>query len=209
VKSPHGIFCGNFLSNVGSWKVCQKGWCAKCYKAHPGLDFHIHKEQNEVNLSWVKKGEDMRFLEGIDGAFLVVPFQCDTCWFRVLQGREPRVGSYQDNRIYAHIRRVNLDLIWSRAPGTIASTRDNVKMMIKMWRELGVDIGLPSLGPWPEEDKVGFRVALAQVRYSQRPGINAGTHLQFDTVRKMRTDFNHVYEVGKAIKGEKWQVLKG
>jgi hypothetical protein len=151
----------------------------------------------------------MRFLEGIDGAFLVVPFQCDYCWFRVLQGRELRVGSYQDNRIYAHIRRVNLDLIWSRAPGTIASTRDNVKMMIKMWRELGVDIGLPSLGPWPEEDRVGFRVALAQVRYSQRPGINASTHLQFDTVRKMRTAFNHIYEVGKAIKGEEVAGFKG
>jgi hypothetical protein len=160
-------------------------------------------------LSWVKKGEDTRFLEGIDGAFLVVPFQCDTCWFRVIQGRDPRVGSYQDNRIYAHIRRVNLDLIWSRAPGTIASARDNVKMMIRMWRELGVDIDLPSLGPWPEEDKVGFRVALAQVRYSQRPGINAGTHLQFDTVRKMRTAFNHVYEVGKAIRGEEVSGFKG
>ena len=173
------------------------------------MDFHIHREQNEVNLSWVKKGEDRRFLEGIDGAFLVVPFQCDTCWFRVLEKREPKINSYQDNRIYAHIRRVNLDLIWSRAPGTIASTRDNIKMMIRMWRELGVEIELPSLGPWPEEDKVGFRVALAQVRYSQRPGINAGTHLQFDTVRKMRTAFNHVYEVGKAIRADDIAGFKG
>jgi hypothetical protein len=173
------------------------------------LDFHIHQEQNEVNLSWVKKGEDRRMLEGIDGAFLVVPFQCDYCWFKVLEKREARVNSYQDNRIFGYIRRVNLDLIWSRAPGTIASTRDNVKMMIRMWKELGLKIDLPSLGPWPTEDRVGFRLALAQVRYSQRPGTNAGTHLQFDTVRKMRTAYNHIYEVGKAIEAKDIAGFKG
>ena len=75
-----------------------------------------------MNLAWIKKGEDNRFIEAIDGAFLVVPFQCDSCWFRCLEKREPRVGSYQDNRILIYIRRVNLDLIWSRAPGTIAAT---------------------------------------------------------------------------------------
>ena len=157
----------------------------------------------------MKKGEDRRFVEGIDGAFVVVPFQCDRCWFRSLEGREPRTGSYQDNRILIYIRRVNLDLIWSRAPGTIASARDNIKMMIKMWRELGISIDLPVLVPWPEKDKVGFRVALAQVRYSQRPGANEKTHLQFDTVRKMRTAYNHVYEVGKAINAINISGFKG
>ena len=173
------------------------------------MAFHIHREQNEVNLSWIKKGEDKRFTEGIDGAFLVVPFQCDRCWFRVLETREPRKNSYQDNRILGYIRRVNLDLIWSRAPGTISATRDSIKMMIKMWKELGLSIDLPSLGPWPEDDKVGFRVALAEVRYAQRPGVNASTHLQFDTVRKLRTAFNHVHEVGKAIAGVNISGFKG
>ena len=173
------------------------------------MAFHIHQEENEVNLSWVKKGDDRRFLEGIDGAYLLVPFQCDVCWFRALEKREPRVGSYQDNRILGYIRRVNLDLIWSRAPGTIASTRDNVRMMLKMWRELGLEIDLPTLGPWAPEDRVGFRIAMAQVRYSQRPGANESTHLQFDTVRKMRTAFNHVYEVGKAIRAEDHTGFKG
>ena len=125
------------------------------------MDFHIHREENEVNLSWVKKGEDRRFLEGIDRAYLLVPFQCDVCWFRSLEKREPRAGSYQDNRILGYIRRVNLDLIWSRAPGTIASTRDNIKMMLKMWRELGLEIDLLTLGPWSPDDRVGFKIAMA------------------------------------------------
>ena len=50
---------------------------------------------------------------------------------------------------------------------------------------------------------------MAQVCYSQRPGANANTHLQFDTVRKMRTAFNHVFEVGKAIKSETHTGFKG
>ena len=157
----------------------------------------------------MKKGEDKRFVEGIDGAFLVVPFQCDLCWFRSLEKRNPKVGSYQDNRILKYIRRVNLDVIWSRAPGTIASTKGNIKMMLKMWRELGISIDLPELGPWPEDDKVGFRVAMAQVRYSERPGANESTHLQFDTVRKMRTAYNHVYEVAKSISAINLSGFKG
>jgi hypothetical protein len=39
--------------------------------------------------------------------------------------------------------------------------------------------------------------------------VNAGTHLQFDTVRKMCTAFNHVHEVSKAIRGEEVSGFKG
>ena len=82
-------------------------------------------------------------------------------------------------------------------------------MMIKMWRELGVTIDLPTLGPWPSDDKVGFRVAMAQVRYSQRPGVNENTHLQFDTVRKLRTAFNHVHDVGRTLASTSISGFKG
>ena len=71
------------------------------------------------------------------------------------------------------------------------------------------DPNLPVLGPWATYDRIGFQIAMAQVRYSQRPGINASTHLQFDTVRKMRTAFNHVYEVGKAVSGTEVAGFKG
>ena len=209
IRSPHGIFCGNFSAKRGSLTTCQRGWCAACYKAPKNLDFHIHREQNEVNLSWIKKGEDKRFLQGIDGAFLVVPFQCDWCWFKALEDREPMANSYHDTCLMGYIRRVNLDLIWCRSPSTITSARDNVKMLITMWRELGMKIELPPLGPWPLKDEVGFRIAMAQVRYAQRPGTNASTHLQFDSVRKLRTAFAHLYSVSNAVAGVETSGFKG
>ena len=52
-----------------------------------------------------------------------------------------------------------------------------------------------NLGPWPVKDTVGFHVALAQLSYAQSKGRNKTEHLQFDTVRKLRTSASHVHEV--------------
>ena len=82
-------------------------------------------------------------------------------------------------------------------------------MMLKMWRELGIKIYLPQIGPWPEEGRVSFRVAMAQVWYSERPGANEHMLLQFDTVRKMRTAYNHVYKVSKSISAINLSGFKG
>ena len=69
------------------------------------LDFYIHREQNEVNLVWKKKSEERRYVEGIDGAFLVTPFQCDHCWFVNLERRLPNSHSFSDSRLLDYIRR--------------------------------------------------------------------------------------------------------
>lgn len=66
--------------------------------------------------------------------------------------------------------------------------------MISCWKQIGVTPDLPQLGPWPLSDKVGFRLALAQLKMSQRKGTNCSTHLQFDTVRKLRTAYSHIHE---------------
>mmetsp|Transcript_22242 Transcript_22242/g.31293 ORF Transcript_22242/g.31293 Transcript_22242/m.31293 type:complete len:168 (+) Transcript_22242:2478-2981(+) len=124
VKSPQGLFCTNYSSPREDYPACHRGWCAKCYKAPENLEFYFHREENEVNLVWKKKGEERRYLEGIGGAFLVTPFQCDHCWFVNLEQREPNLHSFNDLRLLGYIRRANLDVIWLRAPGTIA----NVKM---------------------------------------------------------------------------------
>jgi hypothetical protein len=83
------------------------------------------------------------------------------------------------------------------------------------WKELGLPIDLPALGPWPVADKMGFMLAIGQLRYSQRPGSNRDTHLQFDSVRKLRTSYAHVHQVGRlaaepdaiAFKGLKGEAL--
>lgn len=99
-----------------------------------------------------------------------------------------------DSNLLAYIRRANLDLIWAKAPGTYSSARTGLNNLIRSWSDLGLHPPLPPLGPWPLKDEVGFAVALAQLRYSQNKGKNCKTHLQFDSVRKLRTAYSHIVE---------------
>ena len=150
-----------------------------------------------MELAWKKnKLEERNFREGISGGFLTFPFQCDTCWFRNLEGRSPVEGSLADEKLLLYIRRVNLDGIWSRGRSTISSIRRSINQLLESWKELGVSPHLPPLGPWPVTDEVGFRLALGQVKLSQKAGINRTTHLQYDTIRRLRTAFVHIHDTG-------------
>ena len=88
-------------------------------------------------------------------------------------------------------------MIWSRSPGTISNTKNAIVNMIKCWKEIGLEVRLPKVGPWEVGDHVGCRVAIAQLRYSQRPGQNRSSHLQFDSIRKLRTAYGHLHQVGR------------
>jgi len=46
-------------------------------------------------------------LMAVEGAHLCILFQCEVCWFRNLEGRDPRGES--DSVYLACIRRANLD----------------------------------------------------------------------------------------------------
>lgn len=134
-------------------------------------------------------------MQARNGDFLVYPFQCDKCWFINLKKRAPEPASQSDQQLLQYIRRVNLDGMWSRSPSTVANVKYNFKRIMKLNIELGLDHNFPAIGPWPLEDGVGFQLAIAQLRFSQRSGKNEVSHLQFDTIRKLRTAFNHVHEV--------------
>jgi len=162
------------------------------------LKFYVEKPENEFGAVWEKKEDEDRFMVGRNGDFLLFPFQCDYCWFRNLEGREHNATSYLDNLILGYIRRVNLDGMWARSPSTVASVKSGLTKLINSWKEVGVTIDLPSLGPWPLDDKVGFRLAIGQLRLSQKPGKNAKTHQQYDTIRRLRSSYSHVHEASSS-----------
>jgi len=141
------------------------------------------------------EADELKFLHARNGDFLVFPFQCDFCWFINLKGRSPIKDSQSDTRLLNYIRRVNLDGMWSRSSSTIANVRYNFIRLMKLNNELGLDYNFPELGPWPIGDNVGFQLAITLLKFSQRSGNNETSHLQFDTIRKLRTSFNHVFEV--------------
>jgi hypothetical protein len=48
------------------------------------------------------------------------------------------------------------------------------------------------MGPYPSFDHVGYEIAIQMLLMSRRKGIHSPTHLQFDTIRKLRTVYgNH------------------
>ena len=61
-----------------------------------------------------------RLLVGRDGDYLMQNFQRDICWLRNLQVRDPVKGCRVDDRLLGYIRRVRLDIPWSRASGTVS-----------------------------------------------------------------------------------------
>lgn len=139
---------------------------------------------------------------------LNIAFQCDACWFCNLKGRTPRENSLADNWLLAFIRRVNLDAMWAREKGTVAQTYYSVTKMIRLDRELGLTPKLPSRGPWPLSDPIGFQVALQIIKASTERGRNDAEYQQYDSIRKLRSGFANTYESGLVGTSEA-QVLVG
>ena len=125
------------------------------------------------------------------------PFQCDLCWFRNLQKRNPILSSHSDVLLLGHIRRVNLDIIWSRSRTTsyVSEFRKANAASLK----LGLTPSHFPQGPWPIDDKVGFQVALEIIAASLNAGKTSKSHQQFDTVRSIRTMHQHMFESGPSF----------
>ena len=113
------------------------------------MNFHIAKPENDKGHFWKIKKEDSRFLAGRDGDDLLQPFQCDLCWFRNLQKHNPIPHHPKDDLLLAHIRRVNLDLFWSRAPKMVQNYLSTYRKSIAMDAALGLTTKHPRPGPWP------------------------------------------------------------
>ena len=92
---------------------------------------------------------------------------------------------YSDAWMLSYIIRVNLDICWSWSSGTVSSVKNDLTKILDCWNELGIALVLPSLGPLPVEDRVGFCLAIAHLRYSQRSGKNKDSHLQYNTACKL------------------------
>jgi len=126
---------------------------------------------------------------------LCSPFQCDRCWFINLKNKEPRSSSLTDVRLLSYIRRVNLDVLWSRESSTVEKTL-NRYVKARTWADqMGIRMNMDStIQPWAIGDSNGFGEAIIMLRYSLEKGHNASSHCQFDTIRKIRTLSTNMYE---------------
>jgi hypothetical protein len=84
--------------------------------------------------------------KGYKGVFTVLPFQCETCWMRNLENRNP---SALDKKYVQCIRRANLGAMAGRARSTVEAHVGRIVETIKYCR-----------GPFPLDDMVGMSWAV-------------------------------------------------
>jgi hypothetical protein len=148
------------------------------------------------------------------GDMLSCPFQCEFCWFANIHKSEANRWYPDDARKLAYFRQVNLDVMWSREPSTVASTLSTLKKAKKASEDLGLDHVNISVGPWPIADTCGFQIAVEMLKLSQNRGKNDKTYVQFDSIRKTRSAYANAYSSGpsrcldnRKLRSDKGQLL--
>ena len=173
-----GLFCANFSSS-------------RCYTPLQGDKFHVATRKDEGGFEWCKRGDELHFLVARDGDHLQCPFQCDLCIFHTLRGEDPGRNT-SDRVLLKCIRRINLDALWAREPGTVQSARTALVRGIALCATVMTQPPYPLLGPFPFSDTHGYGVAIQMVLASAKPGRHAD-YLQFDTIRQYRTAFANLH----------------
>ena len=147
--------------------------------------------RDEGGFEWSKRGDELRYLVARDGDHLQCPFQCDLCVFRTLRGEEPGQGA-SDRLLQRCIRRINLDALWAREPGTVQATRTSMLRGIALSAMVKLEPPYPALGPYSILDTQGYGIAVQMVLASTKPGRHAD-YQQFDTIRQYRTAFANIH----------------
>ena len=130
----------------------------------------------------------MRLNHGVKGAHLCIPFQCEICWMRNLEGRNPRMGELDSTYVMC-LRRANLDAMAGRAKLTIEKHLMETTIVIRNCLTMGRSPPFTPRGPFPLKDQVGMGVAVNMLMRSITSKGKIGKHIQYETMRKVRATF--------------------
>jgi hypothetical protein len=101
----------------------------------------------------------------------MIPFECDICIYRKLNGRSPRESNPVDDLLLGCIRRANLDAFWSSAAATVNGNRDKLVVGIRLSKLVGLEGPYLHEGPLPDHDHCGCKVAIQMLLYSSQKGL--------------------------------------
>ena len=175
----------------------------------PGNDFHVadpehlfteEGDENRLLSGWKVKESDLRrYSEARDGDDLLVAFECDYCVFIKLTGRVyQHERSMADDYLLRCIRRVVLDAFWSRARSTVATNTRQFREIISLSDTLGFEPPYHPPGPLPGFDHCGYKVAILMIAKSAKPGRHSDSHIQWDTIRKIRSSVSNQSRASRA-----------
>lgn len=159
------------------------------------LKFPIRHKVDDDGDTVVEEEDKIRFLVARAGDHLMTPFQCEMCHIRNLLGRNPRADKPSDRALKAMIRRANLDSFWSRESSTVRSNLKEARRMERTMQQYGLPSATPSMGPWPLEDSVGMKAAIAVLDRSLDKGVYED-NVQWDTFRKQMSTVTNISQAG-------------
>ena len=125
------------------------------------------------------------------GAQFAIAFQCEVCWIRNLEHRDP-VAS--DKEFIMMIRRANLDAMLGKTAGTINGHRNRTRQMCEYSAAINKTPSLAPRGPFPLADPVGMGLALEiLVKSVKATGRNEAV-VQTKTLRQLRSTYTKNYQ---------------
>ena len=177
-----GIFCRNYCESQGEWPPCQQVWHEACYECLGQGLFPLKKLEDELGNPWHKQEDHAyRVNHDIKGVHAVIPFQCEVCWMRNLEGRSP-LPEGLDSAYVMTTRRANIDAMAGKARGTIAKHVAEVKLMVINSELIGKTPNLHVRGPYPLADVMGMGVAVNMLQRSITSKGRIKDHIQFRTM---------------------------
>ena len=142
---------------------------------------------------WHREEERQRRLgQGVDGAHMCTPFQCEVCWFRNLEGKE--VESGRDDVYLACIRRSNLDAMLGKSPLTIKNHARESRAAVKNAELINKTPSYHQRGPFPLADTIGMGLAIDMQLKSITAKGRIKEHVQFATLRRLRSTYTKNWE---------------
>ena len=123
---------------------------------------------------------------------MCIPFQCETCWMRNLEGRDPIEG--RDDIYMSCLRRANIDAMLGKSSLTIANHVRESKGVIRNAELINKTPSYYPRGPFMIGDPVGMGVAVDMQVKSITARGRILLHVQFATLRHLRSTHTKSWE---------------
>ena len=163
-------------------------------------------KDEEGNLWHNSEARMKRLNTGVKGAHACIPFQCETCWMRNLEGRDISKG---DEAYVMCLRRANLDAMAGKAKKTILSHKDEVIRTVKNCKAIRKTPSYAPRGPFPLADSCGMGLVVEMLVKSYTAVGRITEFVQFETIRRLRSTYTKVFESSPAGASEGSSFARG
>ena len=108
MKAISGVICGNFGHERIQGYRCSGVYYAKCYRQYDDNRFPVLGDDNVddslMGVNDLEPDDPQRFKEARNGDHMMLPFQCDMCYFINIHHRLPIAGNSGDDLLIKIIR---------------------------------------------------------------------------------------------------------